>query len=194
MTTSHSLADSNPLDGVFTLEDQYYQEGYQLGLTDGSHAGKLEGRATGLETGFEKFKQMGMLAGKTAVWAGRVGVKDVTRNLEAKSESDSEGESESARRLRKHITTLHALTDTETTSTVNDEDACTAFDDRLKRAMAKARVVGSIMGDDKVLKEEVVDSGKGDSLGRRKNPTKVMPKIKAMKDGNEGNIEDIGMM
>lgn len=201
MSTSHpttrnnSNDNNNPLDNILTLEDQYYREGYDLGLTDGSHAGKLEGRATGLETGFEKFKQMGMLAGKTAVWAGRLARMDsattttiittssrttpVTTVVAVPSKStpavpasavpeaaihddskaphahsNHENQRSSLHRLRNHIATLHALSDAQTLSTVNDEDACTAFDDRLKRATAKARVVESIMGDGKVLKEE----------------------------------------
>lgn len=190
MTTFAPLAENNPLDGVFTLEDQYYQEGYQLGLADGSHAGKLEGRATGLETGFEKFKQMGMLAGKSTVWAGRTGTKDLKQSLE----KELECESESARRLRKHIATLRALTDAETISTVNDEDACTAFDDRMKRATAKARVVGSIIGDEKALRGEAMGSISIDDADPKKDVTKTMTKRGTANSRDGANIEDIGMM
>ena len=190
MTTYAPFAENNPLDGVFTLEDQYYQEGYQLGLADGSHAGKLEGRATGLETGFEKFTQMGMLAGKATVWAGRTGTKDLKQSLE----KELECESESARRLRKHIATLRALTDAETISTVNDEDACTAFDDRMKRATAKARVVGSIIGDEKALRGEAMGSISIDDADPKKDVTKTMTKRGTANSRDGANIEDIGMM
>ena len=75
-----------------------------------------------------------------------------------------DSQSSSSHRLRNHVATLHALSDAQTLSTVNDEDACTAFDDRLKRATAKARVVGNIMGDGKALKEEWLEGNGSDGV------------------------------
>ena len=177
MTTSpFTIHSNNPLENVLTLEDQYYREGYDLGLADGSHTGKLEGRATGLETGFEKFKQMGMLAGKTSVWAGRLARMDsATRTTSPAIPTTIDDDPKvlithkkhgskrsGSHRVRNHIETLHALSDAQTLSTVNDEDACTAFEDRLKRAMAKARVVENIMGDGRTLREKEKEKEKGE--------------------------------
>ena len=207
--------NNDPLDGVFTLEDEYYREGYQLGLADGSHAGKLEGRATGLETGFEKFKQMGLLSGKTAVWAGRIAHTDPARvgrgrgEARAQETEYAEQQSESKRRLQRHIAALHALTDAETISTVNDEDACTAFDDRLKRATGKVRVVESLTGDKKALRGEgdemkrfvemEVGGGSGDGgsssgTSGQRGPKNVILRKTPGAEEKERNIEDLGMV
>jgi hypothetical protein len=50
-------------------------------------------------------------------------------------------------RLKKHIQMLHALTDPLTFSTLNTEDAVADFDDRFKRAGAKAKIVERIVGE-----------------------------------------------
>ncbi|KAF2690717.1 hypothetical protein K458DRAFT_412069 [Lentithecium fluviatile CBS 122367] len=47
-------------------------------------------------------------------------------------------------RLRAHITTLHALTHPPTFSTLNTEDAVADFEDRVKRAGAKAKIIERI--------------------------------------------------
>lgn len=62
----------DPFDYLFSLEETFYREGYELGLADGKRAGLIEGRLTGLERGFEKFAQMGKLHGKCEIWAGRL--------------------------------------------------------------------------------------------------------------------------
>ena len=50
-------------------------------------------------------------------------------------------------RLQKHIQTLSALTEIESLSTQNTEDAVSDFDDRLKRAEGKVKVIQSILGE-----------------------------------------------
>ncbi|MCJ1361557.1 hypothetical protein MMC16_000657 [Acarospora aff. strigata] len=64
--------EEDPFDSVLNLEDQFYDDGYQLGVADGSRAGRIEGRVFGLEKGFEKYLAMGILHGRAAVWAGRL--------------------------------------------------------------------------------------------------------------------------
>ncbi|TKA63174.1 hypothetical protein B0A49_07192, partial [Cryomyces minteri] len=64
--------DSDPLDDVLSLEDKYYSEGHALGVSDGSRAGRIEGRIFGLEKGFEKFVAMGALGGRSTIWASRI--------------------------------------------------------------------------------------------------------------------------
>src|SRR5882762_2032425 len=64
--------EDDPFESVLDLEETYYQEGYDLGVADGSRAGQIEGRVFGIEKGFEKFAAMGMLHGRAAVWASRL--------------------------------------------------------------------------------------------------------------------------
>ena len=196
------------LDAVLSLEDRYYRQGFAQGHAEGSYAGKLEGRATGLETGFDKFTKFGMLAGKGAVWAGRVSARSQTGegspsledlSLEdvaaSKSKSKSKigisHENESMLRLLRKIETLRALTDAETLSTVNDENACTDFEDRLKRATAKARLIENVIGDKGALKEKEAKSKVHAAAGVEEPNSTFVKRIRA-RDGDEGNIEDIG--
>jgi hypothetical protein len=50
-------------------------------------------------------------------------------------------------RLRKHITTLYALAETESLSTENNDDAVSDFDDRLRRAQGRAKVIERMVGE-----------------------------------------------
>ena len=59
-------------DSLLKLEDKFYDEGHSLGVEDGRRAGLIEGRIFGLEKGFEKYAAMGMLHGRSVVWAGRL--------------------------------------------------------------------------------------------------------------------------
>lgn len=51
------------LSSLLNLEDKYHAEGYAAGVSDGSRAGRIEGRTFGLEKGFEKFTELGRLGG-----------------------------------------------------------------------------------------------------------------------------------
>lgn len=140
----------DPLDDLWSLEERFYQEGYQLGVADGSRSGRIEGRLFGLEKGFEKFVAMGALAGQCAVWEARMS-KKVNPDHTKESESDPDHINvpplpENAR-LRKHFQTLSALTEAESLSTQNNEEAVTDFDDRLNRAEGKTKVIQSILGE-----------------------------------------------
>ena len=42
-------------DEILSLEEKFYDEGFQLGSIDGAKAGKIEGRAFVVEKGFEKY-------------------------------------------------------------------------------------------------------------------------------------------
>lgn len=234
-------------DSLFSLEETFYKEGYELGLADGKRAGLIEGRLTGLERGFEKFAQMGRLHGKCAVWAGmlpnsrsrgigsgisghrRSGASEEGENMGAgeeqgevkAGEGEGEGEKESKDntnddsatavdqkqtsnlppsfhpnpnnhippspptsprllstsnnnnpnnpRLKKHILTLYALVEPASLSIKNTEEAVSDFDDRLRRAEGKVKIIERITGE-----------GEGDEVERRKK-----------KSGGEG-IEELG--
>ncbi|KAK1770901.1 DUF1715-domain-containing protein [Phialemonium atrogriseum] len=158
------MAD-DPFDGVLNLEEQFYQEGYKQGLEDGIKAGRIEGRSFGLEKGFEKFLESGRLHGKAVIWANRL------PNLKAKSATQPEshqmasGQPESSGRsqqperhslpllprnprLEKNVTVLYALVEPETLSTENTDEAVDDFDDRIKRAQGKAKIIERTIGED----------------------------------------------
>lgn len=58
--------DSLQFDNLLNLEDQYYQEGLELGIADGQKAGRIEGRLFGIEKGFEKFFFTGEMNGRAS--------------------------------------------------------------------------------------------------------------------------------
>ena len=51
-------------------------------------------------------------------------------------------------RIEKHLRTFHALVEPESLSTGNNEDSVSDFDDRLKRAHGKAKIIEKLMGEE----------------------------------------------
>lgn len=154
------MASSDPFDDVLNLEDKFYSEGYEQGVVDGERAGRIEGRSFGIEKGFEKFVEAGRLYGKSIVWANRL-PSQASSSSATKSTQDEDGQAgpkQSADlprligggggRLEKNIVTLHALVEPDTLSTENTDDAVNEFDDRVKRAQGKARVLERQLGED----------------------------------------------
>lgn len=144
---------SDPFDDILNLEDQYYDQGYKQGYDDGFQAGKIEGRSVGLKTGFEKFLEAGRLQGKAIVWANRIpnlrntgeegkgeGGNDGARSLPVMNGNNS--------RLEKNVATLHALVEPGTLSTENNDEAVNDFDDRVKRAQGKLKIIERMIGED----------------------------------------------
>ena len=158
--------EEDPFDTLLSLEDGFYKEGYDLGVSDGDRAGLVEGRLFGFEKGFEKYAAMGKLHGRAAVWAGRVprsdsnyaipethDVKGIERDqredlpsLEKAVERHAPRLSANAR-LETHVRTLYALTELGSLSTENNEDSVSDFDDRLKRAEGKVRILEKLTGE-----------------------------------------------
>ncbi|KAL8414368.1 hypothetical protein RB594_005557 [Gaeumannomyces avenae] len=139
----------DPFDHVLNLEDQFYQEGYQQGTADGGKAGKIEGRALGLEKGYEKFLEAGRLYGRSLVWGARLSQQ--AEKPEGRADSVPERQElpplTANPRLRKNTVTLHALVEPETLSTENTDEAVNDFDDRVKRAQGKARIIEKTAGE-----------------------------------------------
>lgn len=157
----------DPLEDVLNLEEQLYQQGYRDGVADGTQAGKIEGRSFGLEKGFEKFLESGRLYGKSVVWANRLprqklpdptpGVTRATgRGVVPRDDAPAGGCQTSTSlpplpgnsKLAKNITTLHALVEPESLSTDNTDDAVNDFDDRLRRAQGKVKIIEKMVGED----------------------------------------------
>lgn len=195
--------EDDPFESLLSLEDEFYKEGYDVGVADGSHAGLVEGRLFGLEKGFEKYIAMGTLHGRATVWAARLpeeGYKHVPldrdglegavrKSLENLSmqvptvepPTLSEGRVsvrslQGSARLESHVRTLYALTEPGSLSTQNNEESVSDFDDRLKRAEGKLKIIEKLTGD---MRNE---QSFGKPLQRVEKPSK---------EGDDGNIEDI---
>lgn len=148
-------ASEDPFDSLLTLEDTLYTSAYTHGVADGALAGRIEGRIFGLEKGFEKFAELGELHGRSVVWGARAltATNSTTTTETQVVQENEENEMTGLPRLPKNprlannVTLLHALTDPLTFSTDNTEEAVADFDDRVKRAGAKAKVVERIVGE-----------------------------------------------
>ncbi|KAK3392178.1 hypothetical protein B0T20DRAFT_423322 [Sordaria brevicollis] len=72
-------------------------------------------------------------------------------------------------RLQKHISTLFALVETDTLAKENTDEAVNDFDDRLKRAQGKAKIVERIVGEvserKKVASTVATPSGESSGTG-----------------------------
>ncbi|KAK3307912.1 uncharacterized protein B0T15DRAFT_392809 [Chaetomium strumarium] len=76
-------------------------------------------------------------------------------------------------RLEKHITTLYALVESETLSTENTDEAVNDFDDRLRRAHGRAKVIERMVGEHGVGGETRKGTGSdtgSDALGQAHDP------------------------
>ncbi|KAF5001331.1 hypothetical protein FGRMN_1088 [Fusarium graminum] len=134
---------SDPFEDVLNLEERFYSEGYEQGVKDGVQAGRIEGRSFGMQKGFEKFLESGRLASKAIVWANRIPPKDGASSSEDVCTLPALPKNA---RLEKNINTLYALVEPDTLSTENSDDAVQDFDDRVKRAQGKAKIIEKMAG------------------------------------------------
>ena len=187
----------DPFDDILGLEEQFYDEGHQLGITDGAKAGRIEGRVFGLEKGFEKYVESGRVHGRASVWAGRLPTTprvSKEESISTKSPSSNTKQPDTSAttsaklptlagnsRIEKHVRILYALMEPATLSTENTEDAVSDFDDRFKRAQGKIKII------EKVLGEEAVGSGNIDSGAGQSGST-------AKSSGDGANIEDVDIL
>ncbi len=203
--------DDDPFDTLLSLEDGFYKEGYDLGVPDGDHAGLVEGRLFGLEKGFEKYAAMGALHGRATIWAGRLPekscdqdlAKDQDREVDARTgleilliqewsaetmqarETTCASRLQGSTRLETHVRTLYALAEPSSFSTENDEDSVSDFDDRLRRAQGKLRVIEKLTGE--LSNERDIDKACGAKRGS-------MAVAMTSRGGDEGSIEDISSL
>ena len=196
--------EEDPFDSLLGLEDGFYDEGYQLGLADGARAGHVEGRLFGLERGFEKFSAMGRLHGRSIVWASRLAhiesPQPQSRPVNEPATLITEKSMERSRtvasnhqyipalpentRLEKQLRTFYALVELESISTQNKEEDVAEFDDRLKRANGKAKIIEKLIG-------ESAEMGSLNASVTRKNHTELQAPAGA--PGDSG-IEDISIL
>ncbi|KAJ3938477.1 uncharacterized protein N0V96_011732 [Colletotrichum fioriniae] len=166
----------DPFDDVLTLEDQFFSEGFRQGTEDGIQAGKIEGRSVGLAKGYEKFYESGRIHARAVVWANRLSLPQKNSSTTAKpfgasasaslvsadqpdqpqlSTEPSESQNKTCSlpplppnaRLEKNVTTAFALVEPDTLSKENSDDAVNDFDDRLKRAQGKVKIIERMTGE-----------------------------------------------
>ncbi|KAI9846610.1 MAG: hypothetical protein M1837_003851 [Sclerophora amabilis] len=194
--------EEDPFESLLNLEQNFYKEGHRLGVEDGSRSGRIEGRAFGLEKGFEKFLDMGRLHGRTSIWASRMPkCKDGSQteneewiphdNKRATQIPSAPPQLPDKPRLEKHLQALYALVEPESLPTQNEEDAVSEFDDRLKRARAKSKVIEKLIDEKRSINEN------GGVLGAVAVPhgqEDIGGQGQAVHDKweGEGNIEDLG--
>jgi hypothetical protein len=176
---------SDTFDEVLGLEEQFYNDGHKQGLADGVKAGRIEGRTFGLEKGFEKYIESGRLHGKSLIWASRLSQKDEPISSSKEQPHSlgvgptSHNELSNTRlelpqlpdnaRLTRNVKAFYALAESDSLSTENTEEAVSDFDDRFKRAQAKAKIIERMAGE---------------SSGGLEDPGKVS-------STRDGSIEDI---
>ncbi|KAF2256572.1 hypothetical protein BU26DRAFT_472901 [Trematosphaeria pertusa] len=197
----------DPFDHLLTLEDTLYTSAYQLGAADGARAGRIEGRLFGLEKGFEKYAALGNLHGRAVVWGSRLPSSTKAPAQQAPKAKDDDGEKEPSEsdaeeqtqrenlpplpaneRLKKHIHTLHALTDPPTFSTLNTEDAVADFDDRFKRGGAKTKIIERIINEPPSSHRTSASPSGEDRSPRKGRGVRVNGEVK--KKGGEDSMED----
>ncbi|KAL6905019.1 hypothetical protein GGI43DRAFT_298392 [Trichoderma evansii] len=138
---------SDLFDDVFTLEERFYTEGYNQGVQDGARAGRIEGRSFGMEKGFEKFLESGRIASKSIVWANRLpkNPQSGSTSEEKTSEACTLPPLSKNPRLEKNIKMAYALVEPDTLSTENSDEAVQDFDDRVKRAQGKVKIIEKML-------------------------------------------------
>jgi hypothetical protein len=185
------MANPQPddFDSLFNLEEEYYTEGYNLGVADGSRAGRIEGRLFGLEKGFEKFAAMGSLAGRNAVWEARISDSNSAASTAEKETKFKLPKLSGGARLQKHLQTLFALTEAESLSTENNEDSVSDFDDRLKRAEGKVKVIEKLVSEGPLVLETSQPAASGDANTQERRQIK----IKRTDAGGESSMEDFSI-
>ncbi|KAL6857631.1 hypothetical protein ACO1O0_005072 [Amphichorda felina] len=136
-------------DDVLNVESRFQEQGYNEGLKDGAQHGLAEGRAFGMQKAFEKFLESGRLAGKSVVWANRLPGNSDKQPSDAGVPGDSQtrslGPLPNNARLEKNINTLYSLVDPKALSTENSDAAVQDFDDRLKKAQGKERIIERVV-------------------------------------------------
>lgn len=152
------------LDSLLDLESTYEAQGHADGLRDGRAQAHTSAKLFGLEKGWEKYLPMAQLRWRAERYAEMYGVPiDPAIALSTPGSSSSPSSADSkpvamqsddtrqqqhASRLQKHITTLLALTSANTLTYLNTDEAIGDFEERLKRAQAKCKVLERMLGGD----------------------------------------------
>jgi hypothetical protein len=185
------------LDSVLDLEDDSYQAGFDEGRADGLRIGSREAMIFGIETGYQKALEMGKLHGKALMLnacmvdpnpmpLGPTGSAPTPSGIGLPSDTHPDDSNTfppmpklptipTNERLKKHVETLLRLTDPSTVPLENTQAAVEEFDDRMRKAVAKAKVI------DKLIAEPYNVTVSPPAAGDRSQAS-----------GSSGNIEELG--
>lgn len=153
MATSQNSTSQgdDPFDSLLNLESTYESQGYADGLRDGKAQAHVSAKLFGIEKGFEKYVVMSRLRWRAERLAVEyaVPVNSILPTGPADEGSESTdvglggagGGQKPPSRLQKHVATLLALTSVKTLDYNNTDAAIGDFDERLKRALAKVKVI-----------------------------------------------------
>ncbi len=187
------------LDSVLDLEEASYQAGFDEGKKDGVEAGYTEGKIFGIERGYQKALAMGKLYGRALMLNACLSDPDsksenVTgpspikaakaTTADTKTDNHNVGSNMPSLptllenpRLKKYVETLLKLTDPQTLSVENSDEAVDDFDNRMKKAVAKAKVI------DKMIAEPYNLTVSGEAAENRSQPA-----------AGSGNIEELSSL
>ena len=151
---SSTPADDLDLDSLLNLEDDFYTSGHAQGLQDGLRQSRFESRVFGVEQGFQKGIVMGRLQARAKLWSARLGVPqekeihtDAAGEDALKTLPPLKAQERLQKTLEKHLERLLAYVDPSTLSPANTDDDVAEFDDRLKKALAKVKVIERMIGE-----------------------------------------------
>ena len=156
------------LDSVLDLEETSYQAGFDEGKADGAQAAYTEGLTLGAERGYLKALEMGKLHGRALMLNACLfdpnpvsinrkedqpltapaiaATSDLVRDDGAVTQPfNSLPSLPNNPRLKKHVEILLKLTDPETLPARNSDEAVDEFDERMKKAIAKAKVIDKLI-------------------------------------------------
>lgn len=155
-------------------------EGRQLGLERGfqkfAESGRLQGRAIVWANRLRVHQRVSKVSGPKAVESSSPAASSAETG--EGDEGRKGGEKEGERvvelplpplphnpRLGKHVSTLYALAETESLSTENTDEAVDDFDDRLRRAQGRAKIIGKMVGEAVERVDEGQKQGQGQDHG-----------------------------
>ncbi|PVH17258.1 uncharacterized protein CXQ87_000142 [Candidozyma duobushaemuli] len=107
------------LDGVLDLEEKYYEEGYTEGQDQSVKDNHLEGKAYGLQTGFQRFLVVGYIQGLIEIW----------------SKDDSKAVQNHLKQLKELVSDI---------PTTNGDKEVELYEQAIVKARNKVRVLGTI--------------------------------------------------
>lgn len=154
------MPQEDPLEAIFKIEETAYEGGRSAGQVAGRAAGYREGQTAGQAAGIDRCRQLGRIAGRTAVWAVRLsddGDAPEPASLCAGPDSTAGSgrplpplrpDCKTARMVRKLVGQLRSSTDLGMAATRNTEQDGTRLDDCTRRAAATARLLARMVGHD----------------------------------------------
>jgi hypothetical protein len=156
---------TDPFDEILELEDGFYKEGFEAGVTDSEYAGLIEGKVFGIEKGYEKALEIGKARGRALVWQRRLD-QDFGGKTENMSSTNGQDSTQSLisgtglsgvvstlapiasnARLKKHIDFLLSVTDSDSIAKDNSDDSVGEMDERITKVGTRMKMISKMVGE-----------------------------------------------